>query len=346
MVIPAVDHLLAVDCAGTGIARTGIGSPPFTLRTMRLTMLHHPAAAHTTVLYAPSESSARRDLRWIAVATLLTFLLSSAFEFQERLAGLLAPFETWQADELPLAIAVMWLGLAWYGWRRWADVANLLAHNRRLALELIEVQERERLLLARELHDEMGQHCTAIRIEAAYMQRTADPELLIPAACRAADSSEQLLNGLRSLLRKLRPAELDELGLVAALQALTAAHQRRSGRHCELDAKGRFDELGTDVQMALYRVVQEGLSNVARHARAERVTVRLAHRGDQITLRIEDDGAGFDPSTRTRGLGLLGASERAAALGGTLSATSALGAGTCLLMTLPIPAAAQMKAVA
>ena len=119
---------------------------------------------------------ARSDLRWVAVATMLAYLLASTFELSEWLASRTAPFEVWQLDELPLTVAVLSLGLAWYGWRRWKDCARLLSDNRELARQLIAVQEREHIALARELHDELAQDCTAIRIEAAYLRRARDAD--------------------------------------------------------------------------------------------------------------------------------------------------------------------------
>ena len=166
---------------------------------------------------------ARSDMRWVAVATMLAYLLASTFELSEWLATRTAPFEGWQLDELPLTVVVLSLGLAWYGRRRWKDCARLLSDNRELARQLMAVQERERIALARELHDELAQDCTSIRIEAAYLRRASDAEAICAAAERAADAAGRLLDGLRGVLRKLRPAELDELGLAPALESLVLA---------------------------------------------------------------------------------------------------------------------------
>ena len=146
---------------------------------------------------------ARTDLRSVAVATMLAYLLASSFE----LSGVAgdpeqAPFEVWRLDGLALTVAVLSIGLAWYGWRRWNDCARLLSANRELASQLIAVQERERIALARELHDELAQDCTAIRIEAVYLRRARDADEICAAAARAADAASRLLDGLR-----LRPAE-------------------------------------------------------------------------------------------------------------------------------------------
>jgi len=279
---------------------------------------------------------ARTDLRWVAVATMLAYLLASSFELSEWLASRTAPFEAWQLDELPLTVAVLSIGLAWYGWRRWNDCARLLSANRELARQLIGVQERERIALARELHDELAQDCTAIRIEAVYLRRARDADEICAAAARAADAASRVLDGLRGVLRKLRPAELDELGLAPALLSLVTSHERRSGARCDLVVEGSFDDLGPTVDITVYRVVQEALSNVARHAQARHVSVTLTRSAEILFLRIRDDGRGFDPAVRTRGVGLLGMAERAAALGARVVTSTAPGAGTALCMTVPL----------
>ena len=279
---------------------------------------------------------ARSEFAWVLAATALTFVLSSALELHEKLATLAARFETWQIDELPLTLTALALSLAWYAWRRRAEAARLLAHNRELAQQLIAVQENERLALARELHDELGQHCTAIRIEAAYIQRSRDVAQVAAAAQRAAAAAELLYESVRRLLRRLRPAELDELGLVAALQSLCEACEARSGVRCGFQHDGEPIAPGEAIDTAVYRVTQEALSNVVRHAQAASVRVELTVARGALALQVADDGRGFDPSTRTRGLGLLGAAERAAALGGQFEALSAPGTGTRVCMRLPL----------
>src|SRR5450631_3145857 len=142
-------------------------------------------------------SATRTDFGWVLLATLLTFALSSKLELQEHIASAAARFEAWQLDELPLTLTVLSLGLAWYAWRRRREAARLLAHNRELAQQLIAVQDNERVALARELHDELGQHCTAIRLEAAYIQRSRDGAEITAAAQRTASTAELLHLGVR-----------------------------------------------------------------------------------------------------------------------------------------------------
>ena len=190
----------------------------------------------------------RRDLVGVALATLATYVLSVAFELHERYVAWMARFEALQVDELPLTFAVLAGGLLWVALRRRresgaelhrrvqaeAHAAALLAHNRELSQGLIALQESERRALARELHDEFGQRCSAIRAEVAWLRRCAahDRNGMLAAAGRA-DTAAQALHGLvRDLLRRLRPAELDALGLVAALQSLCEGWEERSGVAC------------------------------------------------------------------------------------------------------------------
>lgn len=277
-----------------------------------------------------------RDSLVVLLVTILTFALTSAFELQEGLHGLLLRFEAWQLDEVPLTLTALALGLSWYAWRRQRDTARLLAHNRELARHMLQLQDAERLALARELHDDLAQHCTAIRVEAACIQRSRDPAQIALAAGRVGDEAEALHLSVRGLLRRLRPAELDELGLVAALQSLCRNWEARSGVACEFVSDRNAAPLNEAVNTAVYRVAQEALVNVTRHASATGVRIALQARGATLTLEVQDDGCGFDAARATQGLGLLGAAERAAALGGRIDVASAPGQGACLRMDLPL----------
>lgn len=302
-----------------------------------------------------------RDLAWVALAALATYVLSVAFELHERYVAWVVRYESWEVDELPLTLAVLACGLAWVALRRRRDaeaelrrreqaeahVAALLAHNRALAQALIALQENERRALARELHDEFGQRCSAIRAEAAWLRRCveggvagcADRAGLLAAAERTDTAAGDLAVLVRDLLRRLRPADLDALGLVAALQALCEGWEERSGIACVFHPEA-IDGVDDDaVGVTIYRIVQEALTNVLRHARASRVRVHLSGRDPAVLrLTIQDDGRGMDVGAPSRGLGLLGATERAAALGGTLQVRSALGQGVRIDLSIPVAA--------
>jgi two-component system sensor histidine kinase UhpB len=297
----------------------------------------------------------RSDLWRVAAAVLLCYGLSSALDLHETLARWLAPYERWDADELPLTAGVLTAGLAWYAVRRRREVqtslrlreqaearaAELLAHNRELARQLIGVQESERRALARELHDELGQRCSALLVETAGLRRCArdDAPALLPAASRAHLAGQGIYQLVGDLLRRLRPANLDTLGLVAALQELCEAWEERSGVACVFHHQGPLDGLPDAVNVTLYRVTQEALTNVARHAQASGVHIMLARPdAGTLSLAIHDDGRGMDPQAATRGLGLLGASERAAAIGGELQVRSLPGQGVRLRLAVPLPA--------
>jgi signal transduction histidine kinase len=278
---------------------------------------------------------ARSDALWVALATAGAFFLAGRLELQERLAVLTANWEAWQMDELPTTLVVLSASLAWYAWRRRREAAALLLHNRELAQRLLQLQDQERLSIARELHDELGQHCTALRMEAAYLGRVQEPAQVNAAARRVASSAELLHEGVRRLLRRLRPAELDELGLPAALRSLCDSWESRSCLRCTLTLPGAVQSLGETLDTAVYRVAQEALSNAMRHAHAQHVRVTLDVQADHVTLSVEDDGCGIDLTRSTRGLGLLGAAERAAVLGGEFEVSGTPGAGSCVRLHIP-----------
>jgi two-component system sensor histidine kinase UhpB len=289
-------------------------------------------------------TGARRDALWVLAATAAAFWLAGRIELQERLAALTVHGEAWQLDELPMTLVALSASLAWYAWRRRGESAALLAHNRELAQRLLQLQDQERLAIARELHDELGQHCTALRMEAAYLGRVRLPEQIDAAARRVAASAELLHEGVRRLLRRLRPAELDELGLPAALRALCDSWEARSRLRCTLTLPDAVPSLGEALDTAVYRVAQEALANAVRHARAQQVQVTLNVQARMVTLSVQDDGCGIEPGRAaggTRGLGLLGARERAAALGGHFDVAGAPGAGTRVQLRVPRAQGAQ-----
>lgn len=302
----------------------------------------------------------RSDLYAVLALAVVCFGVSVWLELHERAVAWLGRFERWELDELPQTVLVLALGLAWYARRRMQEVrtelalrrqaedraAALLAHNRELAHQLIGVQERERLALARELHDELGQGCSAIRVETALLRRCARAEdvALLAAAARADLAAQTLYQQVRDLLRRLRPAELDALGLVAALQALCGAWSRRVGVPCAFKHAGLDDNLPDIVNITVYRIVQESLTNVQRHAQAGKVSLLLRHDpADGLHLGLRDDGIGMDTQAATQGLGLLGCTERAAMVGGSLRIVSAPGAGVQLHLHIPALALQQQR---
>ncbi len=210
---------------------------------------------------------------------------------------------------------------------------------RRLSQQLVHAQEEERKGLSHELHDEVGQLLTALRIELGNLDesgalsgegskaRLAETKLL----------AEQALRTVRDLAMGLRPAMLDELGLIPALQWQGREHSRRTGIPVSLEVEGGLDELPEEYRTCVYRVVQEALTNIARHAAARRILISVAARNDILSISVEDDGVGFNPRARARGgLGLLGMAERVKKLGGNLEVISEAGLGSSILARMPL----------
>lgn len=216
---------------------------------------------------------------------------------------------------------------------------------RHLSTQLINTQEAERKRLAHDLHDEMGQALTAIGLNLEAIQHELPPSFPSTACKRLADAislTDQTLAQVRELSLNLRPSLLDDLGLEAALSWYVKQYAARSNVEVELDTWDFKGRLKAEVEIALYRVVQETLTNVARHAQAQRVSLRLVRQEASVTVLIEDDGCGFDVQEVTNrraaepGLGLIGIRERVAVLGGRLDIQSKLGQGTKLFVEIPV----------
>jgi two-component system, NarL family, sensor histidine kinase UhpB len=204
----------------------------------------------------------------------------------------------------------------------------------RTASAVLHAQESERARVARDLHDEANQALTGVLLR---LQATAQdaPEALRDELRETQRVATQAMEELLRLARELRPAALDDLGLAAALRTLVAEFGRRTGIRAELTVSdGALAGLAEDPQLVVYRVVQESLSNVARHAGATRLSVSAMRGGGWCVVRIADDGRGFDPSASTGGLGLTGMRERAVLAGGRLAVRSAPGDGTTIELRL------------
>jgi signal transduction histidine kinase len=208
----------------------------------------------------------------------------------------------------------------------------------RLSMKLITAQEEERRLIARELHDEVGQALTAIKVELAVAQRTiAATGAPTDALDDARSIAEGVLHTVRDLSHLLHPAVLDDLGLSAAVDSYLKGFGKRHA--IRVDLVSDIDQrLQPEMEAAAFRIIQEALTNVAKHARAPSCRVYLQRLTNTLLVTIEDDGIGFDParsSCDAHGLGLIGIRERVARLGGLLRLESALGKGTRVTVELP-----------
>jgi two-component system sensor histidine kinase UhpB len=214
---------------------------------------------------------------------------------------------------------------------------------RALSQRLLEVQEEERRSLARDLHDDIGQALTALKIQLESLAQSqsgeGEPRRRVD---ECVETTRHTLDRVRQLSLNLRPLQLDDLGLVAALRSHLDRQAGLGGLAPHFDAGEAPPQLDPEIETACFRVAQEAITNVLRHARARNLWVRLFTTGDRLALSVRDDGGGFDPDSARRrahaggSLGLAGMEERISIAGGTIELRSRPGQGTVLLATFPI----------
>lgn len=240
---------------------------------------------------------------------------------------------------IALALAIGGLITVGAVWRiRHLEAARIQSEQqlRELSARVIRAQEDERRHLSRELHDDVGQMLTGLRLELGALERfRADPDQFRPHHQEAKELTEQTMRMVRNLAVGLRPSLLDDLGLAPALEAQVRDFNRRGSSRAQLDITGPTADLPEAHRTCVYRLLQEALTNCARHARARQVRVQLTASPSRLALTVEDNGAGFDVSRR-RGLGLIGMEERVRELGGRLVVESVPGAGTRLRAEIPL----------
>jgi signal transduction histidine kinase len=200
---------------------------------------------------------------------------------------------------------------------------------------VVEAQELERRRLARELHDQTGQELTSVLLGLKAVEEAKSGAERAEALAAVREQVVETLHDVRRLAVELRPKALDDFGLVPALERLRDTFAEQTGMRVDLESRIR-ERLPTDVETALYRIVQEALTNVVKHARATAVSIVLAPKDGAVTALIEDDGRGFTPDGSGEGLGLLGMGERLALFGGRLKIESSHGAGTTIVAEVPL----------
>ena len=210
---------------------------------------------------------------------------------------------------------------------------------RALAAHLQSVREEERIHIAREIHDELGQALTGLKFDINTMAKgvTADePEAVAAATMHLSQQIDRIINSVRRIASGLRPEVLDEMGLAAAVEWQAREFSRRTGIRCVVDIEPGFSDPDKERSTALFRIFQELLTNVARHAHATRVDVRLAD-ADALALKVEDNGRGIQEKEfeSPKSLGLLGLRERVLAFGGSIDVRGQEGKGTCVSVSIP-----------
>lgn len=214
--------------------------------------------------------------------------------------------------------------------------------RQRVVGQIIKAQEEERRRIARELHDETSQSLTSLMMGLKLVEEARNPEEARSRLEELRGLVEGTLRGVHDLARQLRPSALDDLGLVEALTRYMVEARVKSGIDVVLEVAGsRSRRLPSEVETSLYWIAREALTNVLRHAGAQRVDVILEVLSDQVSLIVEDDGCGFEVERKTGpdsdcGLGLFGMRERATLIGGTFSVESRIGAGTTIFVRIPL----------
>jgi signal transduction histidine kinase len=206
---------------------------------------------------------------------------------------------------------------------------------RRLSNQLVRVQEEERKTISRELHDEVGQILTGLRMELGTLSHYNPDEEFRQRLESVKRLAEEALRSVRNLALLVRPSMLDDLGLEPALHWQAKEFSRRCGIPVSLNIEGKLDSLPEALRLCLYRAIQEAMTNCGKHADASRVTVVVKQDQTQVIASVHDDGRGFDSLLKTHGLGLLGMTERVRALQGRMSVSSEPGSGTLIRLELP-----------
>src|SRR6266571_7295525 len=221
--------------------------------------------------------------------------------------------------------------------------------SRLRASQIIQAQEHERQRIARELHDETSQVLTSLLISLTLLEESVETQ---EARERIADTralAHSTLRAIRNLSIDLRPSALDDLGLLPALRWYVKEYQKKCSIEVEFHATGFKERLPAEMETALYRIVQECLTNTAKHANANRVTITLKEETARVYARITDDGEGFDYEAllrtpgQERGLGLAGMNERAVLLDGTLNIHSTSERGTIIEVSIPLPSVSTLQ---
>lgn len=267
---------------------------------------------------------------------------------RERLQASQAGFQIWlrrlTAIVLVLSVLVAGLSTTWIlrlekkaelNQQRAADAEREL---RRLSQQLVKTQEDERRALSRELHDQVGQQITALRVEIANLGRipSAERDTFAAHLREAKGLAEQTMKTVRDLAMGLRPSILDDFGLGPAIEWQAREFARRTGVPAHVDIEGSLNGLTESDRTSLFRIVQEALTNITKHASASEIRIALTAGDQGVMLRVVDNGKGMDPmNARGRGLGLVGIEERAREMGAGFVLDSQPGQGTTIEISIP-----------
>lgn len=316
----------------------------------------------------PTTYRASRDLALVFAASIAVFIFAGVVELNEKVLHWTRPLEAWQIDEIPEMLLVFAIGMGWFALRRRVELRSeielrvdaqrqtnaLLSQNQVLTQRLLMLQDQERRSIARDLHDELGQSLTAIKVEAVSIRDLGGQQQpdIHAGAQRIAETAEHVYGVVRSMLQRLRPSTLDSLGLATTLRELVDVWQQRHEVNATVVVDGEIDDMPETININVYRIVQEGLTNIAKHAQARNARVDMRKYSTTpnpgqtkhwIRLIIEDDGVGMREELNSTGVGVLGMQERTRALGGQFDIECPSLKGTRITITIPIQATDEQR---
>jgi two-component system sensor histidine kinase UhpB len=214
------------------------------------------------------------------------------------------------------------------------------SHIQEMSSRILTAQEEERKRIARELHDDTAQAITSILVRLRLLEQSIEDAAALKNLEELRELTSGALDSVRRMAMGLRPASLDDLGLLPALESYAGQFSQSKSIALSMEVEGIGRRLPRDVELVLYRVVQEALTNVSKHASATTALVQVTRRGNEVTLVVEDDGDGFDPGelspTQGSGLGLFGMRERLTLVGGVVEVESEKGKGTRIVARVPL----------
>ena len=279
------------------------------------------------------------DSVWVPIAFLSAYAISSHFNFSDNYYIWARQYEQGlDIDELLPALLASLVALLWFAKRRINESKILIKKNHALLQRILEVQEDERKRIARDLHDDLGQYLSAIKAQAAGLLVDASSSVDVQLTAKSITlSADHAYHTTHNLIRTLRPVALDDLGLSAALehlldtwrsistetmQSVARLDKTSQPTNYQLHIHGDIDSYHEAVNITVFRIVQEALTNIAKHARAQAVLIDIESKANYLTIAITDDGVGFDVSKKNSGYGLLGIAERVEALAGCMEINS------------------------
>ncbi|MDD2833142.1 MAG: histidine kinase [Methylotenera sp.] len=300
----------------------------------------------------------QRDAVLVAAVISLIYILILWVNLAETLATWFAQYEEVQLDEVPFLLLLVALGMAWFSRRRMVElnkeiqlralaeekIMDLLAQNKALTRHVLKIQEAERLHLARDLHDDIGQYLLAIRLDASALnlsnkaQKANETTSLY--AKRILANAVHIQEMTRALMRRLRPAPTNSQDFTTAIDILIKEwHEQQPHIHLNLNVDACSSSLTEQINITIYRFIQEALTNISKHAHAKNVSISLksniSQHGRLLCVEIVDDGIGFKTGETSYGMGMIGMRERIDAVNGTFTAKNNLSKGVTISAQIP-----------